>query len=131
MLQFALIIFQQRYNLKEDNTLEITRELVSALEEKKAENIVLLDLRGIAVFTDYFVLCSGTSDRMLRSILKTAKEAMQVKFDRKGNIQGSPSNGWIAVDFDNFVLHIFSPDQRKFYNLEELWADGKILLHIQ
>ena len=102
-----------------------------ALEEKKAENIILLDLQGIAIFTDYFVLCSGTSDRMLRSILKTAKEAMQTKFDLKGKIEGNPSNGWIAVDFGNFVLHIFSPEQRKFYNLEELWAEGKTLLHVQ
>ena len=102
-----------------------------ALEEKKAENIVLMDLRGISVFTDYFVLCSGTSDRMLRSILKTAKDAMQVQFDIKGKIEGNPSNGWIAVDFGSFVLHIFSPDQRSFYDLEGLWSDGKTLLHVQ
>lgn len=109
----------------------MARELVNALEDKKAENIVLLDLRRITVFTDYFVLCSGTSDRMLRSILKAAKEAMQIKFDVKGKIEGNPSNGWIAVDFNNFVLHIFSPDQRKFYDLEGLWAEGKVLLHVQ
>lgn len=109
----------------------MARALVHALEEKKAENIVLLDLRGIAVFTDYFVLCSGTSDRMLRSLLKAGKEALQVEFDLKGKIEGNPSNGWIAVDFGNLVLHIFSPDQRSFYNLEELWAEGKTLLHVQ
>ena len=102
-----------------------------ALEEKKAENIVLMDLQGIAVFTDYFVLCSGTSDRMLRSILKAAKETMQTKYDIKAKIEGNPSNGWIAVDFGNFVLHIFSPEQRKFYNLEELWVESKTLLHVQ
>ncbi len=102
-----------------------------ALEEKKAENIVLLDLRDIAVFTDYFVLCSGTSDRMLRSILKTAREALQVGFNLKGRIEGNPGNGWIAVDFGNLVLHIFSPEQRGFYNLEDLWAEGKTLLHVQ
>jgi len=109
----------------------MARALVHALEEKKAENIVLLDLRGIAVFTDYFVLCSGTSDRMLRSLLKAGKEALQVEFDLKGKIEGNPSNGWIAVDFGNLVLHIFSPDQRSFYDLEELWAEGKTLLHVQ
>lgn len=102
-----------------------------ALEEKKAENVVLMDLRGIALFTDYFVLCSGTSDRMLRSLLNAAKDAMQIKFGIKGKIEGNPSNGWIAIDFGNLVLHIFSPDQRRFYNLEELWVDGKILLHVQ
>jgi ribosome-associated protein len=104
---------------------------VRALEEKKAENVVLMDLRGIALFTDYFVLCSGTSDRMLRSLLNAAKDAMQIEFGIKGKIEGNPSNGWIAIDFGNLVLHIFSPDQRRFYNLEELWVDGKILLHVQ
>lgn len=90
-----------------------------------------MDLRGIAHFTDYFVLCSGTSDRMLRAILKAANDAMHEKFDLKGKIEGIPSNGWITVDFNSFVLHIFSPEQRKFYDLEELWAEGKILLHVQ
>ena len=104
---------------------------MNALEAKKAENIVLMDLRGIAHFTDYFVLCCGTSDRMLRGILKAANDAMHEKFDIKGKIEGIPSNGWITVDFNSFVLHIFSPEQRKFYDLEELWAEGKILLHVQ
>ena len=116
---------------EEKDILEITRELVHALEEKKAENIVLLDLKGVSVFTDYFVICAGTSDRMLRSLLKAAKEAMHENFALKGKIEGNPSNGWITVDYNSFVLHIFSPEQRSFYNLEELWADGKILLRIQ
>jgi len=105
--------------------------LVRALENKKAEDIVLLDLIGVAVFTDYFVICSGTSDRMLSSLLNTAKDSMHDLFDIKWNIQGNPSNGWIAVDYGNFVLHLFSPEQRNFYLLEELWAKGKILLRIK
>ena len=52
-------------------------------------------------------------------------------FDLKGKIQGIPSNGWIVVDYGNFVLHLFSPEQRNFYLLEELWAEGKILLRIK
>ena len=91
----------------------------------------MLDLRGIAIITDFFVICSGTSDRMLRSLLNTAKDTMHDLFDLKGKIQGIPSNGWIAVDYGNFVLHLFSPDQRNYYLLEELWAEGKILLRIK
>ena len=102
-----------------------------ALENKKAEDIVLLDLRDVAIFTDFFVICSGTSDRMLSSLLKTAKDSMHNLFDIKGKIQGNPSNGWIVVDYGNFVLHLFSPEQRNFYLIEELWAEGKILLRIK
>jgi ribosome-associated protein len=105
--------------------------LVLALEEKKAEDIVLLDLRGISMFTDYFVICSGSSDRMLNSLLRTAKECIQTQLDRKGDIQGIPSNGWIAVDFGDLVLHLFSPEQRNYYLLEELWVEGKILLRVK
>ena len=101
------------------------------LEDKKAEDIILLDLRGIAIFTDFFVICSGSSDRMLRSLLKAVKESMHNQFDLKGKIQGIPSNGWITVDYGNFVLHLFSPIQRNFYKLEELWANGKTLLRIK
>jgi len=68
---------------------------------------------------------------MLSSLLNTAKDTMHNLFDLKGKIQGIPSNGWIAVDYGNFVLHLFSPDQRNYYLLEELWAEGKILLRIK
>jgi ribosome-associated protein len=117
--------------LKNIDTLQASRELVLALEEKKAEDIVLLDLRGISMFTDYFVICSGSSDRMLSSLLRTAKECIQKQIGRKGDIQGIPSNGWIAVDYGDLVLHIFSPEQRNYYLLEELWSDGKTLLTIK
>ena len=83
------------------------------------------------MFTDYFVICSGTSDRMISSILRAAKECMSKQIGQKGDIQGIPSNGWIAVDYGDLVLHIFSPEQRNFYLLEELWVEGKILLRIK
>jgi len=117
--------------LEKPESLEITRALVQTLEEKKAENIVLMDLRGLSVFTDFFVICSGTSERMLRSLLKTARDTLKQQFSIKGSVQGEPSNGWIAVDYGSFVLHLFSPEQRNFYLLEELWAEGKTLLRVQ
>jgi ribosome-associated protein len=117
--------------LEKPEILEITRTLIQALEEKKAENIVLIDLRGLSVFTEFFVICSGTSERMLRSLLKTARETLQKEYSIKGSVQGEPSNGWIAVDYGSFVLHLFSPEQRNFYLLEDLWAEGKTLLRVQ
>jgi ribosome-associated protein len=68
---------------------------------------------------------------MLSSLLNTAKDSMHNLFDIKGNIQGNPSNGWIAVDYGNFVLHLFSPEQRNYYLLEELWEKGNVLLRIK
>jgi ribosome-associated protein len=77
------------------------------------------------------VICSGTSERMLRSLVNAANDAMQSKFKIKGRVMGSPPNGWIAVDFIDIVLHIFSPEQRDYYRLEELWSNGRILLKVK
>lgn len=105
--------------------------MVSALEDKKAEDIVLMDLQGVADFTDYFVICSGTSDRMLRSLVHAANDAMAKSHGKKGRVIGASSNGWIAVDFGDIVLHVFSPQQRNYYQLEELWSNGKTLLRVK
>lgn len=117
--------------LELEKVLEQARELVTALEDKKAEDIILLDIHEVALFTDYFVICSGTSERMLRSLINAANDVMQSKYQLNGRVMGSPSNGWIAVDFTNIVLHVFSPDQRDYYRLEELWSNGKVLLKVK
>jgi ribosome-associated protein len=91
----------------------------------------LIDLQGVAVFTDYFVICSGSSDRMIRSLVRAAHDAMAQLHDLKGKIIGSPDNGWVAVDFGDIVLHVFSPQQRSYYQLEELWSNGKTLLRVK
>jgi len=128
MLKF---LSKLRWKLIITNILDQAHELVAALEDKKAEDIVLLDIREVALFTDYFVICSGTSERMLRSLVKSATDSMQAKFGLKGRVMGSPSNGWIAIDFMDIVVHIFSPKQRAYYQLEELWSQGKVLLKIK
>lgn len=101
------------------------------MEEKKAEDITLIDIREVAIFTDYFVVCSATSDRMIRSLAKAAEDVMNAKFGVKSRTTGSPSNGWVVLDFLDIVLHIFSPKQREYYQLEELWNNGKVLLRIK
>ena len=113
------------------NALELAHTIVDALEDKKAENIILMDLQGVASFTDYFILCSGSSDRMLDALSKGALEAARTKHHRKGVAEGYAAAGWLVVDFGAVILHIFSPDQRQYYKLEELWGQGKILLRVQ
>lgn len=91
----------------------------------------MIDLRGIVSFTDYFVICTGTSDRMLDALADSAIETMRARFGEKGKKQGLARDGWLVVDYGDVVLHLFSPDQRDFYDLEELWRSGKILLRLQ
>jgi ribosome-associated protein len=104
---------------------------VDALEEKKGEDIVLLDIREIAVFADYFIICSGTSDRMLDALSDGAKERVREQFKVRARVEGSPGDGWLLVDFGDVILHLFSPERRDYYRLEDLWAKGKVLLHLQ
>lgn len=104
---------------------------MDALEDKKAEDILLLDLRDVAPFTDYFVICSGTSERMLNALLKGATEAVKKSHKRNARVEGNPMDGWMLADFGDVVLHVFSEAQRDYYLLEELWSDGKVLVRVQ
>jgi len=104
---------------------------VNALEDKKGEDIVLLDLKELEIFTDYFVLCTGTSDRMLNALADSVVEDVNKKHRRKGRKEGLARDGWMIVDYGEIVVHLFSPDQRDYYSLEDLWGKGKVLLRLQ
>jgi len=91
----------------------------------------LLDLKDIASFTDYFVLCNGTSDRMLHALADTVVKDMRKQHKKKGRVEGDAHDGWLVVDYGDVVVHLFSPDQRGYYQLEELWNEGKVLLRVQ
>jgi ribosome-associated protein len=104
---------------------------VNSLEEKKAEDIVLIDLQKVSDFTDYFIISSGSSDRMLRSLSHAVLDEAKQKYGIIGRIEGLESSGWIAIDMNDIVIHLFSPDQRNFYQLEDLWQNGKLVLHIK
>lgn len=104
---------------------------MTTLEDKKGEDILLLDIRGVASFTDFFVICNGTSDRMLDSLADAVSRAIKEKEGINGRVQGSASSGWLVIDFGDVVVHLFSPDQRDYYRLEQLWDKGKVLLRVK
>jgi ribosome-associated protein len=88
----------------------------------------------VSSFADYFVICSGTSNRMLQALADAAMD--QVRKDYKeysirGRMEGVADNGWVLVDFGDVILHLFSPDRREYYRLEELWGQGKVVLRLQ
>lgn len=111
--------------------MEVARTIVDTLEEKKGEDILLLDIREVTVFADYFVICSGTSDRMLNALAETVKQKIKESHSLRARIEGSPRDGWLLVDFGDVVVHLFSPDRRGYYNLEGLWEQAKVLLRLQ
>jgi ribosome-associated protein len=90
-----------------------------------------LDIHDISDFTDYFVICTGTSDRMLQALADAVRDAIHDVYDLKGRLEGESMDGWLLVDFGDVVVHLFSPDRRTYYRLEDLWAKGKVVLRLQ
>ncbi|MGQ9467738.1 MAG: ribosome silencing factor [Anaerolineae bacterium] len=113
-------------------SIDLAREIVSILEEKKAEDILLLDIHELTQLTDYFVLCSGTSDRQLRALESGLQEEVKKQLNISPlHVEGEPSSGWILMDYGAVVVHIFAPEVRSYYNLETLWRRGRVIVRIQ
>ena len=92
---------------------------------------MLLDLQGVVPFADYFVICSGTSERMLKALMEAAMDELREQYKLKVRVEGDALDGWMLADFGDVVLHVFSAEQRNYYGLEELWDEGKVVLHLQ
>jgi ribosome-associated protein len=90
-----------------------------------------MDLQKVANFTDYFVVCTGTSDRMLNGLADGVMEKIRETYKLKGRSEGQSAVGWVVVDFGSVIVHLFAPETRDFYKLEELWKEGKVLLRLQ
>lgn len=94
-------------------------------EDKKAEDLVVLDLRDISSFTDFFVICSGTSEPHLKAISGGIREGLRERFNISPLFsEGSPNSQWMVMDFSDVLVHIFHQQKRDFYALESLWGDA-------
>jgi ribosome-associated protein len=103
---------------------EIEKAVQAALD-KKALDLVVLDLRGTPAFTDFFVLCSGQNTRQVQAIADAVDEALREIKVRPAHVEGYDRAEWILMDFFTFIVHVFSPQTRDFYSLERLWGDAK------
>ncbi|MEO7274910.1 MAG: ribosome silencing factor [Vicinamibacterales bacterium] len=105
-------------------TDEVRTAVVAALA-KKAVDVVLLDLRKTAAFTDFFMLCSGHNKRQVKAIADAIEEALKAEQIRPAHVEGSERAEWILMDYFSFIVHVFSPPTREFYSLERLWGDAE------
>ena len=113
------------------DAIDRARKAVEAASDKQAGDIVLLDIRGLCAFADYFVLCSGESERQLLAI----REGVEACLDKEGSLllhrEGDAASGWLLLDNGDIIIHIFSTQQRGFYQLDEVWAQAVPLVRIQ
>ena len=105
-------------------TGEVAKAVRAALD-KKAVDVVVLDLRHTPAFTDFFVLCSGHNQRQVKAIADAIEEALKAEKIRPAHVEGYERAEWILMDYFSFIVHVFSPQTREFYSLERLWGDAE------
>ena len=103
---------------------EPLRHAVEAARDRKAEDLLVLDLRGSDAFTDHFLICSGQSPRQVTAIVDAMIARLKAIGVRPTNVEGYPAANWVLIDYFDFIVHVFTPDTRRFYALERLWGNA-------
>ena len=105
-------------------SLEQARLIAGLAQQKLAEDVVILDLRPVCVYTDFFVLCSGRNPRQTKAIVDDVRERLKRDHGMGARaVEGGSQGDWVLVDYLDVVLHVFTPETRGYYGLEELWGD--------
>ncbi|MHB1415025.1 MAG: ribosome silencing factor [Chloroflexota bacterium] len=115
----------------DQDVAQLARKIADIAADHKAEDILLLDMRPASYVADYFVLCTGTSDRQIRALADEIREALAKDGQRPLHIEGTAESGWILMDYGAVVVHIFSQEERAYYGLDRLWREAIPLLHMQ
>ena len=105
---------------------EMLQLVVRAADDKKAENIVILYMKGISLVADYFVICHGYSEKQVQAIAREIKEKAEEHHIPVKRVEGFHEAKWILVDLGDIVVHIFDKEERSYYNLERLWGDAPL-----
>lgn len=104
---------------------QLARLCAKTAVDTKAEELIILDVRGLSSFTDYFVIMNGTSARHVQALAEAIEAKLRSKRIRTSTAEGLGEGKWVLLDFDDVVVHIFYYEERKFYDLEGLWAEAK------
>lgn len=103
----------------------LTRVIAELMDDKKGVDVVALDVRGLANFTDFFVVCTGRTDRQVKAIHDSVREGMKAEFDMIPiRTEGESERRWILLDYGDCIAHVMLPETREFYRLEQLWGDA-------
>jgi len=117
--------------VEERSSLDLARRIVELAEDKKAADIVLLDLSELTTLADYFVIASGNSERQLDAIADGIISGLRDEKVRPFGREGTPASHWVLIDYGGVIVHVFTPPERDFYQLERHWAEAKTVLRVQ
>ncbi len=101
------------------------------LEERKAEDILLLDVHEVTILADYFVICSANSERQIRALSGDLSRQLKAEVGRPLHTEGQPDGGWVLIDYGDVIVHIFAPKVREMYDLEGFWSEAQTIVRIQ
>jgi ribosome-associated protein len=101
------------------------------LEDRQAEDIVLLDVRDVTLLADYFIICSGTSERQIGALSNGISRQLKSEVGRPLSVEGEASGGWVLIDYGEVILHIFASQTRELYDLEGFWQEARTVVRIQ
>jgi ribosome-associated protein len=105
--------------------------VVDAVAERLGSNIVLLDMQGVSLLADYFVICNAASAPQFGAIVDEVREQVHAAGGRVLHVEGEPESGWVLLDYGSVVVHIFTPDLRAYYDLEGLWNRARLVVRVQ
>lgn len=106
---------------------EFCKIAVAALEDRKAEDVKIIDIREISPVADFFIIADGTNQNQIQAMRDAADEALYKAGLKVKQIEGNSNSTWILMDYGDIIIHIFSKEDRLFYDLERIWRDGKIV----
>ena len=109
---------------------ELAHAVVDIISGKKAANIVMLDMHDITYLADYYILCDGSSTRQIDAVTNTLLDDLKKAGSLRATVEGTSESGWVLVDFGSVIAHIFSPEKRAYYQLEELWKEAPIVVRM-
>ncbi len=109
----------------ETNSRKMALTVLDALEDKKAGDVKVIEIGEISPVADYFIIADGTSSSQLEAMVDSVSEKLHLLGSDPKRVEGNRNNGWILMDYGDIVVHVFSTQDRKFYDLERVWRDGK------
>ncbi|RME86111.1 MAG: ribosome silencing factor [Caldilineae bacterium] len=113
------------------NAQTLAHTIVDILDERLAEDILLLDIAEVAPFADYFVIATATSERQSQALVDALLEDLRDRKIRPLHVEGESFSGWQLLDYGSVIVHLFSPEKRAYYQLEELWSNAKVVVRMQ